>query len=127
MADESSRVRIVGQVPDTTPYWEHARAFVVPLRVGGGTRLKILEALARGVPVVSTSLGCEGLDLRDGEDLLVADSLEEFAAAVSRLLEDDELCGRIAASGRATVAARYDWRTIGDAFEASVAAAVSSP
>ena len=127
LAEESSRVRIVGQVPDTTPYWEHARAFVVPLRVGGGTRLKILEALARGVPVVSTSLGCEGLGLRVGEDLLVADLPAEFAAAVSRLLEDDDLCRRIATGGRATVEARYDWRTIGDAFEASVAAVVSTP
>jgi glycosyltransferase involved in cell wall biosynthesis len=111
-------------VPDTGPYWARARVFIVPLRVGGGTRLKILEALARGVPVVSTSIGCEGLDLRHGEDLLVADDAAAFAASVARLLGDDELCASLARHGRATVEARYDWRAIGDGFHESVARVV---
>jgi glycosyltransferase involved in cell wall biosynthesis len=117
-------VRVAGQVPDTGPYWARARVFIVPLRVGGGTRLKILEALARGVPVVSTSIGCEGLDLRHGEDLLVADDAAAFAASVARLLGDDELCASLARHGRATVEARYDWRAIGDGFHESVARVV---
>ena len=113
-------MRVAGYVVDTSPYWERARALVVPLRVGGGTRLKILEALARGVPVVSTSLGCEGLGLKNGEHLLVADEAGDFAACVLRLLEDDELCRSLATQGRALVEARYDWRMIGDSFERSV-------
>lgn len=120
-----SAIVLAGFVDDTTPYWERARVFVVPLRVGGGTRLKILEALARGVPVVSTSLGCEGLGLRHGEELLVADDPGEFAGCVARLLEDDDLCRSLAAAGRATVEARFDWRTIGADFEASLRAAMA--
>ena len=116
-------VEVAGYVADATPYWEAARMLVVPLRIGGGTRLKILEALARGVPVVTTSLGCEGLGLRHGEDVLVADEPSEFAAAVDRLLEDDDLCRSLAEQGRATVEARYDWRAIGEAFEQCLVAA----
>jgi glycosyltransferase involved in cell wall biosynthesis len=118
-------VEVAGHVPDTAPYWDRARALVVPLRIGGGTRLKILEALARGVPVVSTTIGCEGLGLRPGDDLLVADDPRELAAAVERLLGDDDLCRALAAHGRATVEARYDWRVIGDAFERSLGAVAS--
>ncbi len=116
-----------GNVLDTTPYWDRARALVVPLRVGGGTRLKILEALARGVPVVTTSLGCEGLGLRSGQDVLVADDAEAFAACVDRLLADDELCRSLAAQGRTVAEARFDWRKIGDAFESSLSSVLSSP
>jgi len=115
---------VSGNVLDTTPYWERARALVVPLRVGGGTRLKILEALARGVPVVATSLGCEGLGLRAGHDVLVADDAEDFAACVDRLLADDDLCRLLAARGRALVEARFDWRIIGDAFESSLSSVI---
>ena len=115
-----------GDVLDTTPYWERARALAVPLRVGGGTRLKILEALARGVPVVTTSLGCEGLGLRSGQEVLVADDAEAFAACVDRLLDDDELCRSLAAQGRTVVEARFDWRTIGDAFESSLSSVIGS-
>jgi glycosyltransferase involved in cell wall biosynthesis len=120
------RVEVVGEVADTTPYWQRARMLAVPLRVGGGTRLKILEALARGVPVVTTSLGCEGLELERGEDLLVADRAEQLAACIERLLDDDELSRRLALHGRRTVEERYDWRRIGDLFERSVLAAVAS-
>jgi len=113
-------VQVHGQVPSTEPYFERARLLIVPLRFGGGTRLKILEALARGVPVVSTALGCEGLGLRHERDVIVADSSEALAQWIDRLLEDDELCRRLAHEGRATVEERYDWRRIGQAFEAVV-------
>jgi glycosyltransferase involved in cell wall biosynthesis len=115
---------VSGNVLDTTPYWERARALVVPLRVGGGTRLKILEALARGVPVITTSLGCEGLGLRDGQDVLVADDAENFAACVDRLLADDDLCRSLSVHGRAVVEARFNWRIIGDAFESSLSSVI---
>lgn len=109
-------VHVAGFVPSTEPYFERSRVFVVPLRYGGGTRLKILEALARGVPVVTTSVGCEGLELEHGRELVVADDPADFAQWVDRLLEDDDLCLELALRGRATVEERYDWRAIGAAF-----------
>jgi glycosyltransferase involved in cell wall biosynthesis len=104
---------LTGFVERTDPYFDRARVMVVPLRIGGGTRLKILEALARGVPVVSTSLGCEGLDLRHGHDLLVGDGPEAFATAVGELLDDDRRCRELAERGVATVRSRYDWPLVG--------------
>lgn len=109
-------VDVAGYVPDTAPYFERSRVFVVPLRFGGGTRLKILEALARGLPVVTTSIGCEGLDLRHERELIVADTPAEFAAWIDRLLEDDDLCLALAHRGREAVEQRYDWKQIGAAF-----------
>jgi glycosyltransferase involved in cell wall biosynthesis len=86
---------------------------VVPLRQGGGTRLKILESLAMGTPVVSTAKGAEGLDLVAERDLLIADAPDAFAAAVLRLLGDPALRERLGANGRREVVARYDWQVIG--------------
>lgn len=107
-------VEVVGPVPDMTPYFERATAVVAPLRSGGGTRLKILEALASARALVSTEVGCEGLELTDGEDLLVADTPEDFAAATVRLLDDPDLRSRLAASGRDSAERLYDWRVLGD-------------
>ncbi|MGZ4386736.1 MAG: glycosyltransferase family protein, partial [Gaiellaceae bacterium] len=78
------------------------------------------------VPVVTTTLGCEGLELESGEDLLVADRAGDFAACIERLLDDDALSARLARKGRATVEERYDWRQIGDLLERSLLAAVAS-
>jgi glycosyltransferase involved in cell wall biosynthesis len=90
----------------------HCCVNVVPLRIGGGTRLKILESLAIGTPVVSTSKGAEGLDLAPGEDLILADPADSFAQAVIRLLTDPSLRDRLSAHGKLTVKAKYDWRFI---------------
>jgi glycosyltransferase involved in cell wall biosynthesis len=111
-------IDILGFVADTTPHFARSRVFVVPLRFGGGTRLKILEALARGIPVVTTTLGCEGLDLRHEHDVVIADDPQEFAGWLERLLEDDELCTRLSRNGRRTVESRYDWKEIGERFDA---------
>lgn len=89
---------------------------VVPLRIGGGTRLKILEALALGTPVVSTRKGAEGLELTPGQDILVADAPHEFAAAVLSVLQDATLRERLRSNGREVVAAKYDWSIIGRQF-----------
>ena len=85
---------------------------VVPLTIGGGTRLKILEALAAGVPVVSTTIGAEGLDLVSGRDLLLEDRPEDFADAVLKLLQDPKLRQHLVDNGRKAVEARYDWNMI---------------
>lgn len=107
---------VTGTVPDVRPWMRRAAVFVVPLRVGSGTRLKILEALATGRAVVSTSLGCEGLDVTPGDDILVADTPQAFADAVVRCLRDPGLRERLGARGRALVERRYRWEAIGNAL-----------
>jgi glycosyltransferase involved in cell wall biosynthesis len=106
-------VVVTGTVPDVRPWMQSATVFVVPLRTGGGTRLKILEALACGRAVVSTSLGCEGLAVTPGQDILVADEPAAFADAVVRSLRDPALRARLGAAGRALVEQRYRWEAIG--------------
>jgi glycosyltransferase involved in cell wall biosynthesis len=105
------QVVFTGRVDDVRPHVHKAHVFVVPLRSGGGTRLKILEALAMNLPLVSTRVGAEGLDLRAGEDLLLADEPQEFADAVLALANDRDRARRLAASGRARVLERYDWNS----------------
>src|ERR1041385_6881640 len=106
-------IEVTGSVADVRPYYREAIAAVVPLNVGGGSRLKILEAMAAGVPVVSTTLGAEGLDVRDGENILIADGADQFAKTV-RDLRDDKACrDRIIAGGRALVLESYDWSHLG--------------
>jgi glycosyltransferase involved in cell wall biosynthesis/GT2 family glycosyltransferase len=100
-------VDVVGDVTDVVPELLSATAAVVPVRFGGGTRVKILEAFALGVPVISTSLGCEGLDVVDGVHLLVADDPEQFAAACARLAADPAEGRRLAEEGRRLFSARY--------------------
>ncbi|MBI3964760.1 MAG: glycosyltransferase [Chloroflexi bacterium] len=115
---KQSNVVVTGVVPDVLPYLADADVAVAPIRFGSGSRLKILEALAASVPVVSTTVGAEGLDLRHAEHLLIADEPLAFAQAVSRVLEDDELRCRLAATGHARVAERYDWRALGPKLDA---------
>lgn len=105
----ATNVTLAGFVDDVHALIAGAWCSIVPLLSGGGTRLKILEAMALGTPVVATSKGAEGLDARAGEHLLVADTPQAFAAAVVRLLDDAELRARLARNGRRLVAERYDW------------------
>lgn len=102
-------VRIMGMVDDVYPIVQAATVSVVPMRIGGGIRMKILEAMALGSPVVSTTIGCEGLDLRDGVNVLLADTPEAFAAQVVRLLRDSELRARIVLQARATAVQDHTW------------------
>jgi len=101
-------VRLTGWVPDIDPFVQESRMLVVPMRAGSGMRVKILDAMARGLPVVSTTVGCEGIGVVPGEHLLLADSAEAFADAVVRLLADDRLAASLARNARALVLARYD-------------------
>ena len=102
-------VEVVGLVDDIRPYLESATVIVVPLRIGGGTRFKILEAMAMGKPIVSTTIGAEGLDVRDGSEILLADKPDAFALQVGRLLDDAPLRDAMGAAGRALVERRYSW------------------
>lgn len=105
-------VTVSGTVPDVRPWVERADIVVVPLRSGGGTRLKILEAFALGRPVVSTPIGAAGLEVRDSEHLLLADDPEQFAAAVARLTADATLRERLVERAYALVRERYQWSAI---------------
>ena len=89
---------------------------VLPLRVGGGTRIKIYEAMAMGVPVVSTTIGAEGLDVTDGRNILLADSAAAFAAATTQLLSQPEWAKGIATTAREHVAANYSWTRVAGIF-----------
>lgn len=109
-------VEIVGPVPDVRPFLAAATLAVVPLRLGTGTRLKILEALAARVPVVSTSLGAEGLELQPNRDIIVRDPPQEFADAVVHVLETPGEARRLAEHGHAAVRQHYDWDVIGMRF-----------
>lgn len=111
------RVTAPGYVDDPEPFWQRSRLFVVPLRAGGGMRVKIIDAWTRGLPVVSTTVGAEGIAVRDGENILLADTAEAFAEAVIRVLCDDELATRLATNGRQTVLDCYDWRKIYRAWD----------
>jgi glycosyltransferase involved in cell wall biosynthesis len=113
-------VRFSGYVEDVRPLVAGAWACVVPICQGGGTRLKILEAMALGTPVVATSKGAEGLDVVDGEHILLADDPGSFASRALQLLNDPELRQRLAANARRLVEQRYDWAQIGQQFVALV-------
>ena len=109
-------VSFLGEEDDTRPYWARAAVAVVPLLAGGGTRLKILEAAACGVPVVSTPVGAEGLDVPGGSEILIARGAEELAGAVAGLLADPLPRRSQAAAARRRVEGHYDWRKIGRGF-----------
>lgn len=109
-------VRFTGRLPDIKEAISGSAVAVVPLLTGGGTRLKILEALALGTPVVSTRKGAEGLAVVDGEELLLADSPQAFADAVLLILGDASLAGRLSSAGRARISSTYTWDTIGREF-----------
>ena len=111
---QSPGVAVTGTVDDVRPYYRDALATVVPLRVGSGTRLKILEAMAAGVPVVSTRLGAEGLEVTAGRDILLAETPAETAAAVEALAASAELRHALSHAGAELVRARYDWPILGD-------------
>jgi len=110
-------VVVTGEVADVRPYVHAAAAVVVPMRMGGGTRLKVLEALAMRKPVVSTALGCEGLDVVNGEHLIVADEPAAFAESVLRVLSDRRLADRLGAQGYALARQSYRWEPIADTLE----------
>ena len=109
-------IRVTGTVEDVRPYIKRSAVCIVPLRIGGGTRLKILEAMAAGRPVVSTSVGAEGLDLRPGREIVIADSPREFADQVVGLLAHEERRRQLAQAGK-EAAKRHSWDIIAPELE----------
>lgn len=120
------QLRLVGLVDDIRPWVDAAAVYVVPLRIGGGTRLKILDALAMSKAVVSTSVGCEGLALAAGDNILVADSPRQFAAQVLQLLEHPDGAKRLGRCGRQFVEQHHEWPGLAarltEVYQAAVAA-----
>jgi polysaccharide biosynthesis protein PslH len=112
LAAQDSAIQVTGTVPDVRPYLERGAAFVVPLRIGGGTRLKIYEAMAMGIPVVSTTIGAEGLPVRNEQHLLIADTPEEQAAAITRLLENPQVASALADNALKLVKEHGSWDSV---------------
>lgn len=116
LADQDAAIEVTGTVPDVRPYLERGAVFVVPLRIGGGTRLKIYEAMAMGIPIVSTTIGAEGLPVRNEEHLLIADTAEAHAEAVLRLLRNPRLASDLAAHALRLVKDHGSWDSVTNRF-----------
>jgi glycosyltransferase involved in cell wall biosynthesis len=116
-AMKGDSVDIIGRVADMRPYLRAADLFVAPLRAGGGTRLKLLEAFAVGLPTVATTKAATGIDLRPGDHAAIADDAEALSGEILRLLDDRDARQAMAASARQLIEDRYDWRLIAVSYE----------
>lgn len=118
LAQRDPNIAVTGRVDDVRPYIEEATAFIVPIRIGGGTRLKIYEAMAMEKPVISTTVGAEGLNVSDGEELLLADTPADFARAVVRVLTEPEFARQLGSKGAQKVREYYGWKKVAEKFNA---------
>ena len=116
LADEHG-IEVTGRVDDVRPHVGRGSVYVVPLRIGGGTRLKIFEAMSMGKAVVSTTIGAEGLPVTDGQDIVIADRPEAFADATVRLIRNNEQRRALERAARRLMADRYDWSAVAEDFE----------
>jgi glycosyltransferase involved in cell wall biosynthesis len=116
LAARNPAIEVTGTVADVRPYLERAGVSIVPLRIGGGTRLKIYEMMAMGVPVVSTAIGAEGLPIRHGEHLLIADSADEQVSAICALLSDPVRADLLAARALRHVQEHCSWDAVAECF-----------
>jgi glycosyltransferase involved in cell wall biosynthesis len=114
---EEQGVEVTGSVDDVRPHLAAGSVYVVPLRIGGGTRLKIFEAMGMAKAVVSTSIGAEGLPVSDGVNILLADEPSAFAEAVVRLITDADRRRLMEQAARRLVVERYDWSAVAQDFE----------
>ena len=120
-------VTVTGGVPDVRPYYKRAWLQIVPLRIGGGTRLKIVESLGIKTPVVSTTIGAQGLDLKHNFDILYADNAQDFVAQTARALRDESLRKKLEQNGRASAEARLSWKKLGADLRAAYAQHIKIP
>jgi polysaccharide biosynthesis protein PslH len=114
LAKKDPNVRVHGFVPDVRPYFTNASVAICPIWDGGGTRIKVLDGLAQGMPLVATSIGAEGIDVVPERDLLIADTPEQFAHQISRIFTDDALRNRLEVDGRRLVETVYSWDSIAE-------------
>jgi glycosyltransferase involved in cell wall biosynthesis len=117
LGERDARIQVTGTVPDIRPYLWSSSVSIVPLRIGGGTRLKIYESMAARSPVISTTVGAEGLDVHPPEDIWIADSAGDFAEACLELLADKDLRERQAAAAWEMAASRLSWERVARCFE----------
>lgn len=115
---ERPGIEVTGFVPDTRPYIADAAVFAVPLRMGSGTRLKVLEAMAMGKAIVSTRFGVSGIEYTNGRDVIIADDAPVFANAIAQLMRDPDRQKELGANARKLAESKYDWRTLIPRFEA---------
>lgn len=127
LAHRGPRVEVTGLVDDLRAHLAAAAVVIVPLRLGGGTRLKILEAMAMAKPIVSTRIGAEGIEATPGRHLLLEDAPADFAAAVGRLLDDPRACAALGAEARALAEARYSWESAALRLEAFFGQVLAAP
>ncbi len=120
-------ITITGTVEDVRPYIAGAALYVVPLRVGGGSRLKILEAMGMQKPVLSTSVGAEGLEVTDGEDIVIADGAQQFADSILRCLDNQTAMSKMAEAGHRLVEKQYRWESLGEKLDRYLAEVVARP
>jgi glycosyltransferase involved in cell wall biosynthesis len=126
LADDPA-VEITGWVEHVRPFIAAAAIYVVPLRIGGGTRLKILQAMAMGKAIVSTGLGCEGFDVVPGQEMVIADTPDEFASATLALLSDPDRRQRLGHAARSLAGSKYDWQIIVPQMEEAYAGRTPAP
>jgi glycosyltransferase involved in cell wall biosynthesis len=129
-AEQSAHVTVTGTVPDVRPFLWQSPVSIVPLRIGGGTRLKIFEAMAAGTAVVSTTIGAEGLPVAHGETIRIGDSAQAFAAECLELLANREAREHMAAAALGLLHAKFSWEHVTGSFERALEAAqrpVSQP
>jgi sugar transferase (PEP-CTERM/EpsH1 system associated) len=117
LARQDPRIKVTGTVDDIRPYLWSSLAAVVPLRIGGGTRLKIFEAMAARIPVISTSVGAEGLPVSPGEDILIADSPQAFADRCLEILDSPGLRSRVVETAWEMISSRFSWEEVTSCFE----------
>jgi polysaccharide biosynthesis protein PslH len=127
LGERNADVAVTGSVPDVRPYLERGSIFIIPLRIGGGTRLKVFEAMAMGIPVVSTRVGVEGLPLSDGVEYMAADSATEFADALVRLLRDPLRAAALADAAATRVRSEFGWAEVARRFAEICARSAGSP
>jgi sugar transferase (PEP-CTERM/EpsH1 system associated) len=113
LAENDKRVEVTGRVDDVRPFVARSKVFIVPLRIGGGTRLKILEAMAMGKAIVSTTIGAEGIECKDGLDIAIADTPDTFAQKIIDLTKQSEVGENMGLKGRNLVCQKYDWSIVG--------------
>jgi glycosyltransferase involved in cell wall biosynthesis len=113
LATSDPRVTVTGFVPDVRPYFAEATAALCPIRDGGGTRIKVLDALAQGKPLIATTIGCEGLEVTPERDVLIGDTPDAFARQIGRVFDDEALRTQLSQQGRATVERIYSWDILG--------------